>query len=394
MMPAMLTTDLRDAFRGFASNRGFLAAALVSLALGVGANTAIFSVASALLLRPLPYPEPDRLVILWNRSPGLGITEDWFSTAQYFDVRNAESGLEQVAIAYGANENITGDGEPERIATLRVSSNLLPMLGVRAAAGRLFTAEEDTRGPASTALLGYGTWVRRYGRDPNVVGRRIELNGRLFQIVGVLPESFSLPHEVVPTLGNAADADIVLPFPLAPNAAQARNREDYNIVGRLKPGVTIGQVQMEMDRLTARLRADFPDFYPPNGGLTFGVMPLQEQVVGTVRRSIVLLVGAVACVLLIACANVANLLLSRGVSRQRELAIRAALGASRMRIVRQLLTESVLLGVAGGALGLVVALWGLRWMQALGSTSVPRLHEIAIDGRVLLFTFGFRSSPP
>ncbi|HVD93198.1 MAG TPA: ABC transporter permease [Vicinamibacterales bacterium] len=382
----MLATDLRDAFRGFASNRGVLVAALLSLALGVGANTAIFSVASALLLRPLPYSQADRLVILWNRSPGLGITEDWFSTGQYLDVRNAGSGLEQVAIAYGANENITGDGEPERIATLRVSSNLLPMLGVRAALGRLFTSEEDTRGPANTALLGYRTWVRRYGRDPNVVGRRIELNGRMFQIVGVLPDSFSLPHEVVPTLGNAADADIVLPFPLAPNAAQTRNREDYNIVGRLKPGVTIGQVQMEMDHLTARLRSDFPHFYPPNGGLTFGVVPLQEQVVGSVRPSIALLVGAVACVLLIACANVANLLLSRGVSRQRELAVRAALGASRMRIVRQLLTESVVLGVAGGVLGLVVAFWGLRSMQALGSKSVPRLHEITIDGRVLLFT--------
>ena len=387
-MPAMLTTDLRDALRGFASNRGFLAAALLSLALGVGANTAIFSVASALLLRPLPYPQADRLVILWNRSPGLGITEDWFSTGQFLDIRNAGSGLEQVAIAYGANENITGDGEPERIATLRVSSNLLPMLGVRAALGRLFTSEEDTRAPASTALLGYPTWVRRYGRDPNVVGRRLELNGRTYQIVGVLPESFSLPHEVVPTLGNAADADIVLPFPLGPNAAQTRNREDYNVVGRLKPGVTIGQVQMEMDRLTARLRRDFPDFYPPNGGLTFGVVPLHEQVVGSVRQSIALLVGAVACVLLIACANVANLLLSRGVGRQRELAIRAALGASRLRIVRQLLTESVLLGVAGGALGLVLAFWGLHSMQALGSKSVPRLHEIAIDGRVLLFTLG------
>jgi putative ABC transport system permease protein len=382
----MFTTDVRDAVRGFAKNRGFLAAAVISLALGVGANTAIFSVASALLLRPLPYPQADRLVILWNRSPGLGITEDWFSTAQYFDIRNADSGLEQVAIAYGANENLTGDGDPERIATLRVSSNLLPMLGVSPRLGRLITAEEDARSPATTALLGYATWIRRYGGDPNVVGRRLELSGRPYQIVGVLPESFSLRQEVVPTLGNAADADIVLPFPLGANAAQTRNREDYNIIGRLKPGVTVAQVQRGMDGLTARLRRDFPDFYPPDGGLTFGVVPLQEQVVGGVRRSIALLAGAVACVLLIACANVANLVLSRGLSRQRELAIRAALGASRMRIVRQLLTESVLLGVVGGALGLLFAFWGLEWMQALGSKSVPRLHEIRINGGVLLFT--------
>ena len=218
------------------------------------------------------------------------------------------------------------------------------------------------------------------------IGRRLELNGRPYQVVGVLPASFSLPHEVLPTLGNAADADIVIPLPLGPTAAQTRNREDYNIIGRLKPGASLVQAQREMDTLTARLRRDFPDFYPPNGGLTFGVVPLQEQVVGGVRRSLAILVGAVACVLLIACANVANLLLSRGVSRRKELAVRAALGASRARIVRQLLTESVLLGLAGGAVGLLFAFWALGWMQALGSKSVPRLHEIRINGGVLLFT--------
>jgi predicted permease len=386
MIPSM-PTDIRDALRGFANNRGFVAAAVLSLALGVGANTAIFSVASALLLRPLPYPQADRLVILWNRSPGLGITQDWFSTAQYFDIKNSESGLEQVAIVYGANENLTGDGDPERIATVRVSSNFFTMLGVQPAAGRLFTAEEDRQMPSNVAVLGYATWVRRYGGDPTVVGRRLELNGRPYQIVGVLPAAFSLPHEVVPTLGNAAAADIVIPLAMSPTAAQTRNREDFNLVGLLKPAATVAQVQREMDTLTARLRRDFPAFYPPNGGLTFAVVPLQEQVVGGVRRSLAILSGAVACVLLIACANVANLLLSRGVSRQKELAIRAALGASRGRIVRQLLTESVLLGLAGGAVGLFFAFWGLGWMRALGAKSVPRLHEIQIDGGVLLFTF-------
>jgi predicted permease len=384
----MLTTDIRDALRGFVKNPAFVAAAVVSLALGVGANTAIFSVANALLLKPLPYPEAERLVILWNRSPGLGITEDWFSTAQYFDVKNAGSGLEDVAIVYGSNENLTGDGgEPQRIGSIRASSSVFTILGTRPALGRLFTPEEDTQSPANTAVLGYNTWVRRYGSDAGVIGRRLDLNGRPYQIVGVLPPSFSLPREIVPTLGLAVDAEIMIPFPQGPNAAQVRNREDYNIVGKLKPGVTVGQVQQEMDALTARLRRDFPDFYPPNGGLTFSVVPLQEQVVGSVRRSLALLIGAVACVLLIACANVANLLLSRGLSRQKEIAIRAALGASRARIVRQLLTESSILALAGGALGLLLAFWGLEWMQALGSKSVPRLREIAIDGTVLFFTF-------
>ena len=160
MIPSM-PIDIRDALRGFANNRGFVAAALLSLALGVGANTAIFSVASALVLRPLPYPQSDRLVILWNRSPGLGITQDWFSTGQYFDIKNSDSGLEHVGIVYGANENLTGDGEPERIATVRVSSNVFTMLGVQPAAGRLFTAEEDRQLPSNVALLGHATWVRR-----------------------------------------------------------------------------------------------------------------------------------------------------------------------------------------------------------------------------------------
>ena len=378
--------DLLLALRGFTRTPGFTAAAILSIAVGVGANTAIFSVASALLLRPLPYADADRLVILWNRSPGLGIAEDWFSTAQYFDIREGHAGFEDVAIAIGANWNLTGDGEPERIGAIRMSSNLLPMLGVRPALGELFEPEDDRPGRTGKALLSHGTWMRRYGGDRTVLGRSLTLNGQPYVITGVLPASFDLPREVMPTLGGAEHSEIVLPLPLAADAARIRNAEDYNLLGKLKPGVRIEEAQARMDAITARLRREHPDVYPATGGLTFGLVPLQEQVVGDVRRSVLLLAGAVGFVLLIACANVANLLLSRALARGREMAVRTAVGATRGRLVRQLLTESVLLAGAGGALGLLLASAALDAIRALGSRSVPRLHEIAIDDRVLLFT--------
>ena len=382
-----LWRDIRYGLHTLVKTPGFTAVAVLTLALGIGANSAIFSIVNSLLLHPLPYPDADRLAIIWTHSPGANVDQDWPSPGQYAAVQANTSSFEDIAIIRGDSLNVGGVSNPERVGAIAASSNLFSILGARPLMGRLFLSEEDTPEKPNTVVLSNSFWQREFGADSAASCRRaILLNGEKYAIVGVLPADFSLSYEVIPTVGSVPEPELFLPLPMTAEEKQSQGDENYNLLARLKPGASIAQAQSELDLTVRRLAEQFPDRYPVSRRFSFSVKPLLEQVVGDIRRALFVLLAAVGCVLLIACANVANLLFTRAAAREREMAIRTALGAGRWRLIRQLLTESVLLSIIGGALGLLLAYWMLDALRWLSPSNIPRLPSIRMDGRVLAFT--------
>jgi len=380
---ALFTDRLKHVFRKLGRTPMFTAITLITLAVGVGANTVIFSVVEGVLLKPLPYPHAEQLIGVWHTAPGVGIKDLNMSPFMYFIDREQSTTLQDIGVYDGDSLTVTGAGQPEHLSGLDVSSGTLPILGVTPAAGRLFTQADDTAGAPETVMLSYGYWQQKFGGDAGVIGRSITVDGRPRQVIGVLPKGFQFM--------NYDDPALVLPFQWDRNKTKLGNFS-YEAVARLKPGVTLAQASADLGRLIPVAIRSFP---APEGfsakifesaGLAMNLRPLKKDVIGDVGNVLWVLMGSIAMVLLIACANVANLLLVRVEGRRQELAIRSALGAGWKQIAGDLLMESMVLGLAGSLLGLGLAYGALRTLVAMAPTGLPRIHEIGIDVPVLLFT--------
>ena len=377
LRPELVAADVRYAFRTLRRNPGFAIVVLLTLALGIGANAAIFSVVNGVLLRPLPYRDADRLMVIRGDLKRPGLNDIPASAGEYVDYRDRSHAFEQVAAYDTVGFNLTGGGEPERVDGAIVSTTLFSLLGASAQVGRTLVADEDQPGRDDVVVLSHSLWTRRFSANPAIVGQTIPVDGRPAQVVGVMPAAFQFPDRSI---------EIWKPFLLDAEALSDNNRgsHGYTALARLKAGISRQQAQADLNAVTAAFKADHPGNYRNGFGAT--LRPLQEEIVGDTGRPLIVLLGAVAVVLLIACANVANLLLARAASRRKEIALRTALGASRGRLVRQLMTESVLVSAIGGSIGLGLAAWGVDLLITSAPDSIPRIQEVGVDARVAGFT--------
>ncbi len=378
--------DIKYSFRMLAKNIGFTIVAVLALALGTGANTAIFSIVNGVLLHPLPYGEPDKVMMVWVNNLKTGKNQQPISVPDFEDYRKQSQAFDQLAAFSYQDFNLIGEGEPEHLTGSIVTANFFSTLGVTPIHGRVFLPEEDQPGANRVVILSHGLWQRRFASDPDIVGKSILLNDAPFVIVGITPANFRAPEKKdeiwVPLSMDGGDA-IRVPSVVAPDTINKRSSRFLLGIGRLKPGFSREQAQKEMETIAGRLEEQYKD---TNTSVSLQVVPIEQHLIGDIRPALLILLAAVGFVLLIACANVANLLLARATARQKEFSIRTALGATRFRLIRQLMTESLILGLIGGILGLLIAFSGIRLLKAINPANIPRLDEIGIDIKVLGFT--------